>query len=182
MRRGAKARLRRLATEVRAEVGLTVNNKFDPYELATKYGVHVQPMSDLDCDDALEYFGSRGFRSFSGAQVLAGQYGSFIIDNDLHSTNRRRSTVSHEMAHVICEHPHEQRLVNERGCRAEQSDEEDEATFLSGELLLPTETARLMAFRGTPFSQVAIDFAISIEMARWRMNISGGYQMRANSV
>lgn len=178
MDRGRKSALRQLAKELRVEVGAASSDPFDVFALAELYGLDVVQMSQLDCAGAVQFFGEAGYQRFSGAQVPVSRFGSCIVVNDLHTIERQRSTLGHEVAHSICEHPHEARLVDSAGCRVADRVLEEEATFLSGELLLPTDAARMLAIKGVAAEVVATQYQISVEMARWRLNISGGHQIR----
>ena len=85
------------------------------------------------------------------------------------------------MAHVICEHVHCDRLLDSDGCRAADPALEEGANFLAGELLLPTDVARGLCVRWIHEQQVGVMHGISVEMARWRMNVSGGRQIMKRS-
>ncbi len=50
MRRGFKTEARKLALEIRSEVGLDTYGKFDPYALAGEYGIPIYRLSDLGRD------------------------------------------------------------------------------------------------------------------------------------
>ena len=45
MRRGFKTEAKKLALEIRAELGLEASARFDPYALALEYGIPVYPVS-----------------------------------------------------------------------------------------------------------------------------------------
>lgn len=110
--------------------------------------------------------------TLSGALIKSGN-GFVILDNDGHPTTRRRATLSHEISHFLLEHEFASVLSpNERGCGIEV-EQEDEAKFLSGELLIPTEGAIRHAFKDRSDEQVARFHGVSVELARWRMNVSG---------
>lgn len=55
---------------------------------------------------------------------------------------------------------------------------EGAANEMAGQLLIPSGTARGLAYRGVAVDGVARRFRVSPELARWRLNVSGGYQMR----
>lgn len=169
-----KAALRRLALELRREVDLTAHDMFDPIILATLYGVEVIRLSEIACSPkALKHFQIDRPDRFSGALVPLGDGSTVIIENDSHEPERRASTASHEVAHVTLEHPFAATLTNSKGCRVSMKGHEAEAAELSGELLLPTEAARKLAFDPVSDEVVAQRFGISIDMARWRMNATG---------
>jgi Zn-dependent peptidase ImmA (M78 family) len=109
---------------------------------------------------------------FSGALVPVGT-GAVIIENDSHTEVRRRSTMGHELAHVVGEHKFGTSLVNERGCRLADQVQEEEAAEIGGELLIPFDAAKKLARRKATNEEVALQFGVSIEMARWRMDATG---------
>lgn len=182
MKRGFKTYARKLALEVRAELGLTAFVRFDPYELAREYGIPVYELNDLGLDigaaDAVQHFSSDRPTVFSAALVPFGS-GMFIIDNDNQASTRRRSSVSHEMSHLLLEHAFDNILVTADGCRSYDKDKEDEATWLAGELLIPYEAAERAAWADLSNEDVAGEFEVSIRMAAMRMNYSGARKVVA---
>ncbi|QNE35382.1 ImmA/IrrE family metallo-endopeptidase [Leifsonia shinshuensis] len=165
MIRGFKTRAKALALEVREELNLDLMDPFDPYELAKLYGIEVVATSVLLPATAPK-------DAISGALVPTGT-GTIIIDNDSEPPGRRKLTTSHEMSHVVLEHEFPAAIVDEQGCRTTIGDQEDEATFLAGELVLPYNAALKLAWRNTPDAVVARDYGISVHAAAWRMNASG---------
>ncbi|BBY17124.1 ImmA/IrrE family metallo-endopeptidase [Mycolicibacterium litorale] len=168
-----KAACKRLAGEVRTELGLDTMQALDPWQLAELYGVRVLALGSLPLDQAVrDHFHNVRPHAFSGA-LLPHRNGAIIIENDAHPLARRRSTMSHEMAHVIGEHKFDTSLVNERGCRTADRLQEDEAAEISAELLVPSDAARRLARQKASDDEVALRFGVSIELARWRMNATG---------
>jgi hypothetical protein len=169
-----KAQLKALALELRREVGLTSHDRFDPYELADLYGVDVIQLSEAECrPEAIDYFLVSRPDVFSGALVPCADGSVFIVENDAHTPERRASTASHEISHVVLEHPFSATLTDAGRCRVMNKDHEDEAAELSGELLLPTEAALRLAYDNVSDVSVAVRFGISESFARWRMNSTG---------
>ena len=171
MRRGFKTESKRLALEVRAEIGLGAHEPFDPYHLADEYGVRVVQLTDLDATDAVQYFTEIRSTALSGALIPNGS-GLLILENDSHTPQRRRSTLSHEMAHVLLEHPFRVTLAHDRKCGL-GGDNEKEADLLAGELLIPFDAARRQAWKDATDEEVADLFEVSTQHAAWRMNASG---------
>lgn len=172
-RRFNKAACKRLAAEVRAEVGLDPLGALDPWEIARDYGITVVKMSALALDAGTRaYFSSVRPEVFSGALVPFGN-GALIVENDAHPAVRRRSTMAHELAHVFGEHMFGASLVNERGCRLADQVQEEEAAEIAGELLVPFEAAKVLARRRAANEEVALQFGVSVDFARWRMNATG---------
>ena len=61
-------------------------------------------------------------------------------------------------------------LVPFRTCRADQ---EEEATTLGGTLLLPRKMLLGAASRGMSAQDVATEYGVTLEMARFRLNTTG---------
>jgi len=173
MKRGFKAEAKRLALELRAEIDLGPSDPFDPWALAELYGIAVYDLESIDCPPrALRHFTTIRSGVWSGA-LISYSDGLIILENSAHAVVRRRSTISHEMAHVALEHEFSLQLTHERGCGTSDPEQEEEAAELSGELLIPFEAACIAARRGHSDLAVAQHFEVSEEVARWRMNASG---------
>lgn len=172
-RRFNKAACKRLAAEVREEAGLGLMDALDPWDLAREYGISVVSLRALPLGDrARKHFSSVRPDAFSGALVPFGN-GVLIVENDAHSLVRRRSTMGHELAHVFGEHKFNASLVSERGCRLVDQVQEEEASEIAGELLVPFEAAKILARRGATNEEVALQFGVSTDLARWRMDATG---------
>lgn len=168
-----KAACKRLAAELRAEIGLSPMDALDPWKLAELYGVGVIALSGLGLSSEVhDHFTVARPDAFSGALVPI-RAGAVIIENDAHPLARRRSTMGHELAHVFGEHKFGTSLVNERGCRLADQVQEDEAAEIGGELLIPFEAAKQLARRNATNEEVALQFGVSTEFARWRMDATG---------
>lgn len=177
LRRGFMAQTVRLAKDVRAELHLGDYDRFDPYALAEEYGIPIVRLSELECKVAVQHFTGSSWQQVSGVLVRVGTT-RIIIENPAHDEYRRRSTVGHEMGHVLLEHPFDVHLSDGESCRSGSPQREEEATWLAGELLLPRNAARRLIFREWPLEQVMDFYGVSEQMAKWRLGISGGYQIR----
>lgn len=181
MKRGFKTKAKSLAVELRAEIGLTPFQPFDPWALADLYGVRVYPLSDIDCTEtSRDHFSITWVTVFSGA-LIPDPDGLLVVENSAHALVRRRSTLSHEMSHVTLEHSFASTIIDARGCRLADREQEDEAAELSGELLIPFQAARWSANRGLSDQAVADKFEVSVDVARWRMNSTGARKIAARS-
>lgn len=168
-----KAELARHALELRAELGLDARTAFDPYQLAERYGIDVYQLSVLDCAPAAAHFTVPRSAALFGALILLGT-GAVIVENDAQDRLRRRSTMAHEMAYWVREHPFACPLMAaERGCGIADRELETEASEVAGHLLIPTAGAVRLAHRRTTDQDVAELFDVSVKMARWRMDSSG---------
>lgn len=181
MRRGFKEEAKRLALEVRAELGLGSREPLDPRELANLYGIRIFPLHELsayDCPaDAVVFFTQVRQETFSAALIPLGT-ARLIIENSAHSDTRRRVSIGHEMAHVILEHEFSTALLTLDGCRSVDGENEEEADRLGGELLIPYQAALAAAHAGWADAQVAVSFGVS-RFAAMRMNASGARKVAA---
>ncbi len=179
MKHGFKAHAKRLAIELREEIELGPLDPLDPWKLADLYGVDVYDLNDIGCSvDALSHFTITSPDVFSGALVPL-PTGTVILENSSHPVVRRRSTMGHELAHVLLEHEFSVSLVNEKGCRNADRDQEGDATELSGELLLPFEAAKRLARNKATDEAVADQFEVSTAFARWRLYSTGARKIAA---
>jgi hypothetical protein len=183
MRRGFKTQARELALELRAELGVDPYGQFDPYALASEYGIPVFRLCGLGEDptahEAAAHYINGSSAAFSAALVPIGSK-RFILDNDGHDPRRRRNSVSHEMAHLVLEHEFGHVMLTADGYRAFSPDKEEEADWLGGELLIPYVAAERAARLDWDDEQVADAYDVSVPLARMRMNYSGARKVIAN--
>jgi hypothetical protein len=170
VRRGFKTEAKALAVELRAEIGVDAHAPFDPYALAAEYGIRVVTLGELDHPAVAHFYRADG-SPLSGALIPL-DHGVVILDNDAQPAPRRRTTMCHELAHVVLEHAFGATLADERKCGL-GGDQETEADWLAGEILVPYEGALRLARAGATDQHVAREFDVSLAVARWRMNGSG---------
>ena len=170
MRRGFKTEAKRLALELRTEIDLGAHAPFDPYAFASEYGIPVVRLSELD-GAAREHFLKEQGSALSGALIPDGT-GAVILENDAQPLTRRRTTMCHELAHVVLEHSFGVSLSDERKCGL-GGQQEEEADWLSGEMLIPYDGAYRLARADATDERAAQAFDVSLAVARWRMNHSG---------
>lgn len=170
MRRGFKTEAKSLALELRAEIGLDAYAPFDPYAFASEYGIPVVQLSGLD-GAARDHFLRADGSALSGALIPNGS-GVVILENDAQPLTRRRTTMCHELAHVVLEHQFGVSLSDERKCGL-GGDQEAEADWLSGEMLIPNDGAFRLARANATDEEAADAYDVSLSVARWRMNHSG---------
>jgi hypothetical protein len=171
MRRGFKAEAKRLALELRRELGLNAHEPFDPYAFAELYGIKVIRLSELS-GPARDHFLRSSGSALSGALIPVAT-GAVILENDAQPKSRRRTTICHELAHLVLGHEFAVSLTaDERKCGL-GGEQEAEADWLSGEMLIPYDGAFRLA-RGNATDEMAAGaFGVSLAVARWRMNHSG---------
>ena len=177
LRRGFKTEAAGLAKEIRAELGLSPFDRLDPLELALLLEIPVLALSELEelTPDGIRYFLVTEPEAFSAITVFRG-HSRVIVHNDSHSEPRQNSNLTHELAHGLLHHEPAPALDERTGCRNYNATNEDEASWLAGELLVTEEMALAVA-RGQ-FTQQDAErrLRVSSEMLRWRLNMTGAYK------
>jgi Zn-dependent peptidase ImmA (M78 family) len=177
-----KAALGRLAREVRKDFGLTEDQPFDPFLWSSENGIPFISLRDFTANEAaMRRFLVEKPQVWSAALLRDGR-SSLVIFNPERSNERIRSDLTHEVAHFEGEHdPSPAWTGEDSSCGGTTKEQEKEAAELAGALLIPQEKAKVAVIRGVESHVVAAQFRVSIEMAEWRMKMSGGYAIRARS-
>jgi hypothetical protein len=162
-----------VACEERVDMGLGPCDPLNPYDLARQHLIPIYPIDELGTSPlsvrAVERLTTTGKNLWSAALIPLGPV-RIIIENTAHSRERRVSSVAHEMAHHLLEHPFDETLLNmEKQCRNFDKVKEDQAKFLSGELLIPRKAARRAAFDDWTNDIVAARFGVSTQFAQMQM-------------
>lgn len=177
--RWTQALMRGVAQEERDALRLGATDPFDPYALAEEHGIAVYTLSDLPefglGAQALSYFTVRDSSAWSAALVPLGT-ARIIIENESHSLVRRRSNIAHELGHYLLEHPFDSVILGEDHKRQFNDEQEKQATFMAGELLIPLAAAERMAFDGWDNARVAAAHGVSAQFAQMQMK---GQRVRA---
>lgn len=174
----SKAALSRLAEEVREEIQLSPGDPFDFDRWSVEYGVPLVSLDELQVSfEAREHVTRTRPEVWSAALVSAGAQ-PLIVYNSAHSAERIRSDLGHETAHLVLEHEMRASWISEPGrCAGSSRDQEKEAAELAGFLLIPLARAQAHTVRGGSPLALAARYNVSVEMARWRMDLSGGRQI-----
>ena len=97
-----------------------------------------------------------------------------IVTNPLAEEERRRSDVSHEIAHLLLNHQvKEIERIGNMSFFTCDADEEQEATWLAGCLLLPRELLLRSSRRGMDADEIAAANTVSTQMANFRLRTTG---------
>lgn len=169
-----KAALGRLAAEVRRELGLAQAAPFDPHLWAREYGVPFVSLEEVAAStEAVDHFMMNRPERWSAALLKNGT-GHIVVYNNAHTNVRVRSNLAHEVAHLVAEHTLNSSWMEDDGCAGGGKAQESEAAELAGALLIPADVARVHAIRGQTAVSLATSYEVSVEMATWRMRVSGG--------
>jgi len=173
-RHGFKAEAERIALELRAELGVALEDRLDPLALAKSLHVPVLSLRDLRGANpaAVRHFLSgRGCNDFSAATLYVARFRRIILFNPAHSDGRKMSSLCHEIGHIVLAHESEG-PIDAHGVRDWNHEQEREADWLAGCLLIPAQAAIAAARRGLDDRQVMAQFGVSHPMAIMRMNVT----------
>jgi Zn-dependent peptidase ImmA (M78 family) len=174
MRRGFKSEAERRATEIRERLGCGDNDPVRLDALARDLGVRMVSADKLVPIARLEELQELQADAFSAATFRLTDGRRIVVYNPLHSPGRTRSNQAHELAHIALGHT--LRTVEKIGdqsfvtCDVEQ---EEEADWMGGCLLLPRPVLLRAAYDGKTAAQIAEEHGTSETMARFRLNASG---------
>lgn len=184
MRRGFKAQAERISLALREQMGLSCKDRFDPWGFLRDLGIllwtpaevpgispdHVEQLTVLDAD------------SWSGVTIREGNATAIIV-NPTHPSTRQANTLMHEWAHIELRHTPNRVDRSEGGLMLLSdypSEYEDEADWMSGTVLAPRDGLVFWRKQGATNDEIAEKFGISIELATWRLRMTGvDRQMRA---
>jgi len=173
LRRGFKAEAERISLELRAELGLAPADRLDPRDLARHLGIPVVPLRDLKDEVAgarLKLLLSQD-SPLSALTVCAGTR-RLIVYNQRHPPGRRASSLAHELAHVILEHPAGP-VLDPTGHRLWDPEREAEADWQAGALLVPREGVLAWLRREKSPDGGETHFGVSRALFLWRLHQTG---------
>jgi Zn-dependent peptidase ImmA (M78 family) len=173
-----KTALRHLAASIREETGIGDDEPFDPYAWSSQNAVPFVAIQDIPGVEAeVRHLTGDRFGVWSGALINDG-IGDVVFFDRSRPQARIRSDLTHEVAHVEAEHVLSAAWINEDGkCGLGDKGQEAEAAELAAAILVPHETAKLWGMRGWPAERLADKLGVSLRMASWRIDMSGGKQI-----
>jgi Zn-dependent peptidase ImmA (M78 family) len=174
MKRGFKAEAERLASRLRDQLGTSSTTPVDILQLAEQQRVTVLSATDLIDETRLREIESLQPGAFSAATFHLPDNTITAVYNPLNDPVRTTSDIAHELAHVLLKHDVRelQQLAGHTffTCNPEQ---EEEANWLAGCLLLPRDLLLREARAGSTPELIASRHHVSVVMARFRLNASG---------
>jgi Zn-dependent peptidase ImmA (M78 family) len=169
MRRGFRAEAERLAAQVRTEMGLGPYKTMDIKELAGHVGAQLRIADELTTITRLEELEALQPGAFSACTIDLGTR-KVIVVSPLASEQRQRSDASHEASHLLLDHKvQEVERVGGLSFFTCDPDEEQEANWLAGCLLLPRDLLVRSLKKGMDAAAIAEDNRVSLQMANFRL-------------
>lgn len=168
-----KSHVNMIALETRAELGLGKLDPLDPLSLAEFLDIPVVRLSSMQSHEpaGTHHFLHDDPQAFSAVTVFSGPK-RLVVHNDAHDPGRQASNIAHELSHGLLQHAPTPAL-DAKGCRDWDQVVEDEAQWMAGALLITEEAAVWSIRRGLDLPQIAQRFGVSVDMARWRINMTG---------
>ncbi len=174
MRRGFKSEAERLADRTRAQLGLQPHAPLAIRDLARHLKVEIYAADELINRDKIEELNAVQPGAFSAATFHLPDGRTVTVYNPCSEACRTNSDLAHELAHVLLNHDVRE-LQQIAGhtfftCNHEQ---EEEANWLAGCLLLPRPLLLKEIYAGADAAAIAQKHNVSLPMARFRINTSG---------
>jgi Zn-dependent peptidase ImmA (M78 family) len=173
VRRGFRSEAERISAALRKDLGLAESDPLPLDEAARARNARVVSAAELVEVERLAELERLQAFAFSACTFDVGSK-AVIVFNPLRSEPRRHSDVVHELSHLLLSHElteiRQVAGVPFRTCRPEQ---EEEATALGGALLLPRPLLLRAAASGMGVDDIAHKYAVTPEMARFRLNTTG---------
>jgi Zn-dependent peptidase ImmA (M78 family) len=165
-----------MSAAARQELGLNPLEPLDPVRYAEHVGIHILSFDELSLPiTARRQLLEVDNASWSGMTIRESGLVCVLV-NPTHSWERQASTMMHELAHILLKHAPVRVDVSPLGILlvSEYSeDDEDEADWLSGALLLPRDALKHYRERGWPATETAAHFGVSLQMYEWRIRMTG---------
>ncbi len=175
--RGFKSWSEEVSQQLRDELGVAKFGPLDPDKLAGALGIELWTPTDVPG------LSSEVSRRLTGvhaecwsAVTITNSERSIIIFNPAHTGGRRTSDITHELAHVLLGHEPGLVFMAPRSgvvLRTHDKDQEAEASWLAGALLLPRDALLHIIKRKFPDSEACKMYGVSGQLLQYRLNVTG---------
>lgn len=176
-RRGFKTSSEETALKIRRKLELAPHAPVDPAAIARLLAIPVLILTELS--ELPDEICLRLMQDHSGAwSAITVSDGNrhLIVLNPTHAPTRTNSSLAHELSHVILSHEPSMMFVTPQSgvsLRTYNKDQEDEANWLAGCILLPRDALVHIRRRGLTDDQIATEYGVSPAMFRFRINATG---------
>lgn len=175
--RGFKSWCENIALELRKDLGLHKTAPLEVTCLADYLQVALWTPRDLPGlrADSLEVLLSDEQENWS-ALTVAEDGAIAVIYNPSHSARRQSSDIMHELSHLVIGHEPSKVLMSQElslAMRSFDRQQEEEASWLSGCLLLPRPALLAIATRRMSAALTCQKYSVSQDLLTYRMDITG---------
>lgn len=174
LRRGFKSEAERIAENLRADLGLFADRPVAPETLAEFLGVELKSGDSLLPRQRFVDLEQLQPGAFFACTFRPSDDRVVVVYNPLTPNSRRTSDLAHELAHILLEHELSRiETLGEITFLSCDADQEEEAAWLSGCLLLPRPLLLKETRLGRSAEEIAEAHGVSATMARYRINVTG---------
>lgn len=176
--RGYKTWCERTSVSIRRQLGLRPTDPLSPEQLASELNVRLLTSDDIPglSEKTRKILNHSHSENWSAATVSTGSTDA-VVYNPNHFAGRRANTVMHELAHLMREHePAEIFLFSAANLALRghyNPEQEHEADWLAGCLLLPRPALLSIKRRRLSDDNARDLFGVSTSVLKWRMNSTG---------
>lgn len=176
-RRGFKTASEETSSKIRRRLGVELHAAIDPIAVARLLGIPVikpEELSELPSDVRARLLGNHS----DAWSAITVSYGNnyLIVVNSTHAPSRNNSSLAHEIAHVILGHEPSMMFMTPRSgvaLRTHSREQEDEANWLAGCILLPRDALFQVRRLRLSDEQICAQYGVSPAMLRFRINATG---------
>lgn len=176
-RRGFKTSSEETSLKLRRKLQIAPHAPINPAAIAELLSIPVLKPDQLTelPNDARTRLLQNHSDTWSAITVSDGNM-HLIVLNPTHASTRSNSSLAHEIAHVILGHEPSMMFVTPKSgiaLRTHNKEQEDEANWLAGCILLPREALLHIRRLGHSDAQVCMEYGVSPAMFRFRINSTG---------
>lgn len=165
-----------MSASAREALQLDGQGPLDPWAYAAHLGVVILEFVALEITDGCrEQLLDRDPDSWSGMTIREGGTTAILL-NPAHGQARQRSTLMHELAHILLRHTPNSVQVSSTGMLLlsdYSAEQEDEADWLAAAMLLPRNSLVIHRARGRSSADIAAHFGVSEPLTEWRLRMTG---------
>jgi len=176
-RRGFKTSSEETALKIRRKLGLAPHAPVDPAAIAQLLAIPVLLLKELsELPDEVRHRLMQDHSDAWSAITVSEGNKHLIVLNPTHAPTRTNSSLAHEIAHVILSHEPSMMFVTPKSgvtLRTYNKEQEDEANWLAGCMLLPRDALVHIRRRGLTDDEITADYGVSPAMFRFRINATG---------
>lgn len=181
-KRGFKTQCETMAAQYRLALGLEPTAPLPAKKLAKHIGVRIVDIHRIPklSPATIEHLIRKDAESWSALMITYREKKLAVI-NPSHSDGRKSSSLVHECSHCILNHTPLKVVNSTLGLMisAYDKNQENEADWLTGALLLPRIALLKIAYEGIDYEMHSDMYGVSEEMLRMRMDRTGvNLQMR----
>jgi Zn-dependent peptidase ImmA (M78 family) len=176
-RRGFKTSSEEISQKIRRKLQIAPEAPVDPTSIAELLSIPVlkpEQLTELPGDVRNRLLRNHS-DTWSAITVSDGNM-HLIVLNPMHSATRSNSSLAHEIAHVILGHEPSIMFVTPKSgvaLRTHNKEQEEEANWLAGCILLPRHALLHIRRIGLADDQVCKEYGVSPAMLRFRINATG---------